>query len=118
MNTKILSIEEIRSTLDRLRQDPNTQHRFPRELWDSIIQLTNTHSREEICQKLNISPMYLKRKIENLKDQTVEFREIPVQAPALPSDMITIELSAANGLKARIHGHSSCLSYLHKLFGG
>jgi hypothetical protein len=50
MEAKFTTIEEIRSTLDRLRQDPKTQCNFPRELWTSIIQLTKIYPVEEVCR--------------------------------------------------------------------
>jgi hypothetical protein len=117
MEAKFIPIEEIRSTLDRLRQDPNTQRKFPRELWTSIIQLTKIYPVEEVCRRLQINPLYLKRKIHQSKEPTLEFREIvmPVAQPA--SDTITIELKSADGLQAKIQGPFSCLNYLSKLFG-
>ena len=56
MEAKFIPIEEIRSTLDRLRQDPKTQRNFPWELWTSIIQLTKIHPVEEVCRQLQINP--------------------------------------------------------------
>ncbi len=50
MNTD--SIEEIRTTLVLLRQNPTIKKRFPTETWDTIIQLTKIYSHEEICQRL------------------------------------------------------------------
>jgi hypothetical protein len=117
MNTTLLSIEEIRSTLTRLRENPNTRRNFPRELWDSIIQLTKIHSIEEVCSQLKINPLYLKRKIDQLKEKTLEFREISIQSPLTTSESVSIELSATSGLKAKIQGPISCLNYLQKLFG-
>jgi len=114
MNTKTTSIEEIRSTLARLRQDPTTKRRFPSELWDTIIQLTKTYSIKEVCRQLEIDPVYLKRKIPPPKKQDLEFREI---SPLLPPDVITIELTTIAGLKAKIRGPVSCLNHLSKLFG-
>ena len=117
MEAKFIPIGEILSILDRLRQDPNTRRRFPRELWDSIIQLTKIYSIEEVGRQLHINPVYLKRKIHQSKEQELEFREISIQASPPVSDMVTIELNSAAGLKARIQGPISCLNYLHKLFG-
>jgi len=125
MEIKCTPIEEIRSTLDRLRQDPNTQRKFPRELWTAIIQLTKTHPVEEICRQLQINPPYLKRKIHQSKESSLEFREIimPAVQPASnrasnrAPNRVTIELKSADGLQAKIQGPSSCLNYLSKLFG-
>ena len=116
MDTKFIPIEEIRSTLDQLRQDHNTRRKFPKELWTSIIQLTKIYSVEEVCRQLQINSVYLKHKIHQFKEPTLEFREIimPVAQPA--SDTVTIELRSADGLQAKIQGPSSCLNCLSQLF--
>ena len=117
MEAKFTTIEEIRSTLDRLRQDPKTQRKFPAELWVSIIQLTKIYPLKEVCLRLRINPIYLKRKIHPSKEPALEFREIVLPAAQLASDTVTIELRAADGLQAKIQGPFSCLNYLSKLFG-
>jgi transposase-like protein len=117
MATKFIPIEEIRSTLDRLRQDPKTQRKFPAELWVSIIQLTNIYSVEEVCRRLQVNPVYLKRKIRQSKESALEFREIVMPAAQPASDIVTIELRSPDGLQAKIQGPFSCLNYLSKLFG-
>ena len=117
MENTFIPIEEIHSTLDRLRQDPNTQRKFPRELWTSIIQLTKIYPIEEVCSRLQINPIYLKRKIHQSKAPALEFREIVMPAVQSASDTVTIELRSADGLQAKIQGHSFCLNYLSKLFG-
>src|SRR3989338_8572888 len=117
MESKFTSIEEIRSTLDRLRQDPNTKRRFPQELWNAIIQQTKNCPIEEVCSRLQINPIYLQRKIHRVEDQVLEFREIQVQAPLQSSDIVTIELDSSTGLKAKIQGPLSCLDCLRNLFG-
>jgi hypothetical protein len=117
MEAKFVSIEDIRSTLDRLRQDPNTKRRFPRELWDSIIHLTKTYPIEEVCRRLDILPAYLKDKMHQFKEQVLAFHEIPIPVPLSFPDTITIELSTTTGLKAKIQGPPSCLNCLFKLFG-
>lgn len=116
MEAKFTTIEEIRSTLDRLRQDPKTQRNFPRELWTSIIQLTKIYPVEEVCRRLQINPIYLKRKIHPSKEPALEFREILMPAAHSASDTVTIELKSADGLQAKIQGPFSCLSYLTQLF--
>jgi hypothetical protein len=117
MNAKLIPMDEIRSTLDRLRQDPSTQRKFPRELWGSIIQLTKVYPIEEVCRRLRIDPVYLQHKMDQSQEQALEFREISMQAISSVSDRVTIELSSSTtGLKARIQGPPSCLNYLHKLF--
>jgi hypothetical protein len=115
MDTQLITLDEIRSTLDRLRQDSNTKRRFPKTLWDSIIQLTKFHPVQDICHQLNINPIYLRCKIRQSKEHELEFREV---ALTMPSSLVTIELSSKSGLKATIQGPISCLNYLHKLFGG
>jgi hypothetical protein len=117
MNAKHIPIEEIRSTLDRLRQDPSTQRKFPRELWGSIIQLTKVYPIEEVCRQLRIDPIYLQHKMDQSQEQALEFREIVTPATPSVSDRVTIELSSSTtGLRARIQGPLSCLNCLHKLF--
>jgi hypothetical protein len=117
METKFTSIEEIQSALDQLRQDPNTQRKFPQELWASIIQQTKIFPLEQVCRQLQINPTYLKQKIRQSKEQILEFREISIQIPPSSSDMVTIELNSSIGMTARIQGLISCLSCLCKLFG-
>lgn len=117
METKFIPIEEIRSTLDRLRQDPNTQRKFPRELWTSIIQLTKIYPVKEVCLRLQINPIYLKRKIHQSKEPALEFREIVMPVVQSAPDVVMIELKSVDGLQAKIQGPSSCLNYLTQLFG-
>lgn len=117
MNAKFTTIEEIRSILDRLRQDPKTQRNFPKELWTSIIQLTKIYPLKEVCLRLQINPIYLKNKIHPSKEPAFEFREIVMPAAQSASDTVTIELRSVDGLQAKIQGPLSCLNYLNKLFG-
>jgi len=116
--THLMQIEEIRSTLTRLRQNPKTQRKFPRELWDSIIQLTKICPIEELCRQLHINPVYLKDKIRDSKGQALEFREISMPGWQPVSETVTIELSTSSGLKARIQGPIACINNLYKLFEG
>jgi transposase-like protein len=117
MENNNIQIEEIRSTLIRLRQDPNTKRRFPREFWDSIIQLTKSYPIKEICRQLQINPAYLKDKMRESKEEFLEFREITMQGSLPLSNTITIELSTTAGLKAKIQGPIACMDSLCKLFG-
>ena len=117
--TSLTPIEEIRSTLTQLRQDPKTQRKFPRELWDSIVQLAKTHPIEELSRQLQINSVYLKKKLRAPKEQALEFREISMPPGIqLVSDAVTIELSMPSGLKAKIQGPVACMNNLFKLFGG
>lgn len=118
MDAKFIPIEKIRSAIDQLRQDPNTRRKFPRELWTSIIHLTKTYPVEEVCRRLQIHPVYLKRKIRQFKETALEFREIVMPAVQSASDVVIIELRSANGLQAKIRGPFSCLNYISTLFKG
>jgi hypothetical protein len=91
-----------------LRQDPKTQRNFPRELWISIIQLTKIYPVEEVCHRLQINPIYLKRKIHPSKEPALEFREIVMPAAQSASDTMTIELRSPDGLQAKIQGPFFC----------
>jgi len=115
MEEKLIPIEELRSTIDRLRQDPKTQRRFPQELWVSIIQLTKIYPIEEVCRRLLVNPIYLKRKIHQSKETALEFREIVMPAVQSAPETVTIELKSADGLQAKIQGPVSCLNYFSKL---
>ena len=118
MKTTNLTIEDIRSTLTQLRQNPKTQRNFPQKLWESIVQLTEIYSVEDLCCKLLINPTYLKKKIRESKKQALEFREVLMPMPQPVSDTVTIELSTSSGLNAKIQGPIACLDNLYKLFGG
>lgn len=118
MKNRDLSIEEILATLTRLRENPNSRRHFPRELWNSIIQLTKSHTVKEISTRLQINPVYLKQKINQFKEQTMEFREVFIQNSLTTSENVVVELSdVKSGLKAKIQGPISCLNFLQKLFG-
>ena len=108
-------IEEVRTTLMLLRKNPKTKKRFPSEIWDTIIKLTKTHSHEEICQRLQIAPGLLKRKIRQRK-ASMEFHEISLNNVSV--EIVTIELISKNGIQAKIQGPLSCLSCLQQLLRG
>ena len=116
--TNLITIEDLRSTLIQLRQNPKTKRKFPREVWDSILQLAKTYSVEELCCQLHINLVYLKEKIRDSKQQVLEFREIPMPKSQPVLDTVTIELSTPSGLKAKIQGPVACMNNLYKLFGG
>lgn len=117
MNSKVVSLEEIHSSLMRSRQDPATRRKFPKELWESIIRLTEIHSIEKICRYLKINPAYLRTKIRRQQEPTFpEFREISIKDSC--TEVIVIELSSDSGLRARIQGPPSCLNCLKPLFRG
>jgi hypothetical protein len=108
-------IEDVCATLISLRQNPATKRKFPSEIWDTIVQLTKTYSREEICQRLQLNPALLKRKIEKRREQ-MKFHEVSLQN-ILP-ETVTIELISKNGMQAKIQGPLSCLNCLQHLLGG
>lgn len=108
-------IEEIRTTLVLLRQNPTTKRRFPSETWDAIIQLTKAYSHEEICQRLQISSALLKRKIRQRK-APMEFHEVSLKT--ISPEIVTIELISQNGIQAKIQGSLSCLNCLQQLLRG
>lgn len=116
MKTKHVTVEEIQNTIAQLRKDPSTRRRFPRELWDEIIALTKTYSVQDLCQQLHLNPIYLKRKMDQFKEQVLEFREISLEAPLITTDVVTIEINSSTGLTAKIQGPLACLNYLCKLF--
>lgn len=117
MNSQINSLEEIHATLECLRKESTTRQKFPKELWDAIIRLTQVHSIQEICKKLRINPAYLNLKIrQSQASPTIDFQEISHPLHGAHSNTITIELSLDSGLKAKIQGPLSCLSCLHSLF--
>jgi hypothetical protein len=108
-------IEEVRKTLELLRQNPTTKKRFPFETWDAIIQLTKTHSHEEICRRLQLAPGLLKRKIGQ-RMASMEFHEISLNN--ISAEIVTIELISKNGIQAKIQGPLSCLNCLQQLLRG
>jgi hypothetical protein len=112
MCPKIDALEKIYTALSVLRKESKT-HRYPKELWEEIILLTNTHSVETICKHLKINPSYLKRKLRQLQAPPLDFQEI--SAPL--SACVLIEISTPSGLTAKIQGPISCLSYLNALLG-
>jgi hypothetical protein len=117
METLDVTVEKIRSALDQLRRNPQTKRRFPKELWDSIIQLTRNHSFVDICSQLDINPIYLKQKIRQSKDDQLEFQEVTFAAPMTSNNEVKIELISTSGLTAMIQGPISCLNCLYTLFG-
>ena len=116
MENTLISIKEIRSTLDQLRQNPKTRRRFPQELWASILHQTKIYPIEEVCRQLQINPIYLHRKLRELKESAFEFREVVMPPAQSAFDTVTIELRSADGLQAKIQGPFSCLNCLSTLF--
>lgn len=108
------SIEDICAALVRLRQNPSTKKRFPREIWDAIVRLTKTHSHTKLCQRLQLDPGLLKRRVKQ-RMASMEFHEISIQN--ISQESVVIELIAKNGMQAKIQGPLSCLNCLQQLLG-
>lgn len=129
MNSPYHTIEEVHATLKELRQSNATRRRFPQALWDAIIALTRVYSLEEVCQSLDIHPVYLKRKMHSPQTpKNVEFEEIKCQIPEIPQkiecsistttpETVLIRLVSRDGLSAKIQGPLACLNCLNTLFG-
>jgi len=106
------TLEQLAYKLNALRQNPATRRRFPKEFWDSLSRLAETHSLSEICRSLHLNPAYVKDKItKNRETKLPDFCE--VFAPF--SGSVTIELSAS-GIQAKIQGPKECINYLIPLF--
>jgi len=116
MNLKFDTIEEVQVALEMLRSNPGTRRKFPKQIWDSIIRLTQMYSIKEICRRLNIDRAYLSRKIPQSRNvEQVDFQEISLHSQNVRSDVV-IELFSVSGLRAKIQGPSSCLTCLQSLF--
>jgi hypothetical protein len=121
MTAQQKSLEEVQASLKALRENPNFRNRFPKKIWDSIINLTKALPLQDVCRQLEIQPAYLKRKIQQSQkapSDAIDFKEVlcGVQGPQL--DTVVIELMSDSGLRARIQGPSTCLNCLSSLFGG
>ena len=115
MNFQNSSLEEIFSILKGLRQEAKTKRKFPIALWEAIIRFTESRPVDEVCDYLQINPVYLKRKMLQLrKPGIIDFHEVAIQ-DMLPTTVI-IELHSNSGLKAKIQGPISCLNCLNQLF--
>lgn len=119
MRNQPKTLEEIHAALKILRERPGSRRRFPKQLWDSILELAKIYPHKEICRQLEIHSVYLKRKIQKSHNSPkgLDFQEVFCE----PSgghlvDAVVIELTSKSGLKAKIQGPSSCLSYLSSLF--
>jgi hypothetical protein len=116
------TINDIYAVLTTLRKCSGSRRKFPKELWDSIINLTKTYSIQQVCRQLQLQPAYLKRKMQELQNassQTMDFQEIAFPTKGFHStDIVVVELSSNSGLKAKIQGSSSCLHYIASLFKG
>lgn len=119
MSDQLKTLEEIHAALKILRGRPGSRRRFPKQIWDSILELAKIHPRQEICRQLEIHPVYLKRKIQKSQNSSkcLDFQEVFCE-PRGEHLAVVIELTSKSGLKAKIQGPSSCLSHLSSLFRG
>ena len=84
---------------------------YPADVWKRAISLTNQFSIEKICQVLLLQPAYFRKKMKDFGitlEESSEFVEIKTKN-AISPDLITIELEAPTGFKAKIQGSSFCL---------
>lgn len=118
MNQRIYTLEEISSALTHLRSTAKSKRRFPKELWASIVHWAEVQSIEEICERFKIHPTYLKEKVRKSKQNSLDFQEVSCRSQSFhqDQDMVVIELSSDEGIRARIEGSASCLNYLVSLF--
>ena len=66
MNNEPKTLEEVHAVLKTFREKSGSRRRFPKPLWDSIIELAKVFPLREICHQLEIHPTYLKQKIQNI----------------------------------------------------
>lgn len=79
MSDQPKTLKEIQSALKTLRENTSSRKRFPQQIWDVIIELTEVIPFQEVCQQLEIQPAYLKRKIQqsqNIPPDTIDFQEV------------------------------------------
>ena len=115
MSSSEESFRELQAILIALRECPKTRRKFPKEVWNSVARLTESFSMEEVAQKLQLNPTYLKRKMMKFSPPSLDFQEITAKNPF---DTVTIVLESSRGLKASIQGPIACLNSLQSLFGG
>jgi hypothetical protein len=122
MDNQTQTLEEVLASLKTFRENFGPRRRLPKSLWNSIIELAKIFPLQEICCQLQIHPAYLKRKIreaQSIPSNNLDFQEIFCEPQSRnPADVIVVELVSKSGLKARIQGSPSCLSYLSSLFRG
>lgn len=113
MDQSLNTLDQLAITLDALRQNPLTRRRYPKKFWDSIFQLTKTHSLNDICQRLHFDPAYVKTKMKCSQQEQLSFCELPF--PPDSSASVFIEL-ACGSLNAKIRGPVSCIDHISDLF--
>ena len=125
MNACYDTLDEIRSALTLLRQNPKTQRRFPRPLWASIVRLTKTIPVTTLCQELHICPANLRHWTEQLRgsneESAMSFHELRIadlSPVTISAPTIIVDVTSPSGVQMRIQGPSSLLEHLYPLFRG
>ena len=113
MDQSLNTLDQLAITLDTLRQNPMTRRRYPKEFWDSILQLAKTHSLSDICHRLHLDLAYVKTKMKCSQQEDLSFCELPFQADSSAS--VFIELTCGS-LNAKIRGPVSCIDHIYALF--
>jgi hypothetical protein len=110
-------LDQIRQTLTQLRQDPKTQRRFPRSIWESIVELSKTLPANVLCQELHISPDNLRTWMKRIQEpETLSFQEISTRD--MSPQPVIVEITTPSGLQARVQCHPSCLCLLYPILRG
>lgn len=95
----------IAKELNKFRSSNPNSRRFPLSLWQKIVPLSQQYPISEICQRLQISPGNLARRIKQLKSHTKSrSAKIPmlVEVPLPPTRPCIMELEYPNGIKVRL----------------
>ena len=113
MNSHTPSLTITRDKLRQARLEPAYRKRFPKQLWKDICSLSREIPVEILSKELQLSPSFLKRKIqENYTPEVPKFKEVFLEPP---ETHIVIEISRGE-LKAKIEGPLSCIDSLKSLF--
>lgn len=118
MNHYTPSIENVCERLIEARNNPSFRKNFPRDLWNDIFSLVKQYSFNTVCEKLNLSPALLSRKIAERSSSQLNFKEVTLSHSeqfSQTDDQVVVEVSKAD-IKARIEGPVSCLSFLSSIF--
>ena len=106
----------LKITQDKLRQarlEPSHRKKFPKQLWKDICSLSKEIPVDILSKELQLSPSFLKRKIqENYEPEVPKFKEVFLEPK---ESNIVIEISRG-GLKAKIEGPICCIDSLKSLF--
>jgi len=113
MDNHTPSLKITRDKLRQVRLEPSYRKRFPKQLWKDICLLAREIPVDLLSKELQLSPSFLKRKIqENYEPEVPKFKEVFLG----PQEThIVIEISRGD-LKARIEGPLCCIDSLKSLF--